>query len=137
MSSGMTLEIDKELVEPVVREQIRLAIVRELNNTDRLIEKVVAEALGQKVDYQGKVSRSSYDNKYSFLEWVAKDVIRSAAKQAVREYIESQSKQIQAEVERQLKFKAKGFAKAIVEGVEGCLDAKWSFRVNVDFKAQD
>ncbi len=135
--AGMTLQVDKELVEPVIREQIQAAIVRELGQTERLVKRIVAEALTARVASNGKRSDSDYRNKYIYLEWLVEDVIRSAAKEAIKEYVEEISDEVKVEVAKQIRKSSSAFATALVNGMVETLEAKWRFSVNVAFNSPD
>jgi len=135
--AGMTLQVDKCLVEPVIKAQIQAAIVRELGQTERLVEKVVAQALTVKVNSEGKHSKSSYRNEFTYLNWLTGDVIRRAAKEAIREYIEEVRDEIKVEVAKQIRKRSNDFATALVSGLADALKASWRFDVKVGFDSPD
>jgi hypothetical protein len=131
------LQVDKELVEPVIREQIQAAIVRELVNTESLVKNIVAEALRRKVASDGRQSSYDYQNEYTYLEWLVQDVIGKAAKEAIREYVVSIHDEVKVEVAKQIRSKANDFAVVLTDGLAAALESEWTFKVNVGFNSTE
>ena len=135
--SGMTLNVDENLVKPIIEKEIQAAIVRQLEaGTTNLIPKLVQAALNQKVDNQGRVSNSNYDNRYSYIEVLCNQAIQNAAKAGMEKYITDSIDIIQSEVEKQIRSQTKNIAKVFVEGLVGAIKTSWSFSVKVDLPEQ-
>ena len=129
--SGMTLNVDENLVRPIVEAEIQAAIVRQLESSQNLIPKLVQAALNQKVNSSGSVSRSDYENKYPYIEVLCNDAIRNAAQEGMKKYIEDSVPVIQAEIEKQIRSQTKNIAKVFVEGLAESIKSSWRFTVDV------
>lgn len=134
--SGMTLNVDENLVRPIVEAEIQAAIVRQLESSQNLIPKLVQAALNQKVDYQGNPGRD-YDNKYPYIEVLCNQAIRKAAEEGMRKYIEDSTPVIQLEIEKQIRSQTKNIAKVFVEGLAASIKSSWAFSVTVHLPEDD
>lgn len=130
--SGLTVDIDQGLVEPIIRAHIEAAIVCQLEQDENLIPKLVQAALAHKVDHDGKRSKYSSDNKYLYIDMLCKKAIQSAARQAMKEYIGENTERLQVEVKKQLESHTGTLAKIFVDSLVGGLKSEWRFSVNVD-----
>lgn len=110
----MKFEVDKALVEPIIREQIAAAVVAQLGDTTELVRKMVMVSLSKKVDEEGNVNSSSYYNKHDLIESLAGKAIREAAAAAVRKVIADQQPAIEKAVADHLRKSPKETAAAIV-----------------------
>ena len=79
-----------------------------------IIQRLVASALGAKVNADGVRSKYSHDNKYDFLEALAGKAIRDAARAALEKIVAEQRPQIQKAIEEELRKRPKKTAAAIV-----------------------
>ena len=86
-NSMVSLKVDEQMVSKILEKQIQAAIVAQLGNQDKLIEKAVGVALSEKVSDNGTVSKYSSDNKYDFLEVLATKSVREAATEALKEWL--------------------------------------------------
>ena len=134
--SGMTLNVDENLVRPIVEAEIQAAIVRQLESSQNLIPKLVQAALNQKVNYDGKRSGSDYENKYPYIEVLCNKAIQQAAEEGMKKYIEDSVLLIQVEVEKQIRAQTKNIAKTFVEGLASSIKSSWSFKVDVKLPDQ-
>lgn len=139
MRSGMTVttQVDDNLVKPVVEAEIRAAIVRQLENIDNLVPKLVKAVLRAKVDSTGKVSDRTYSNKHDLLDVICRDAIQRAARAAMREYIEESADELRVEVKRQIEASSSGLAKVFVDSLTRSLETSWRFTVKVALPGQD
>ena len=130
----MKFEVDEKLVQPIVRDQIATAVASALGNQDDIIKKMVEMALRQKVNSEGKIENYDNYNKYDFVEVVAANAIREAAKEALKKAVEAKKPEIQAAVERELSKKPAQMAcaimKAFIDGVSSgyTINAEFSFK---------
>ena len=139
MGSGMTVttQVDDNLVKPVVEAEIRAAIVRQLENIDNLIPKLVRAVLLEKVDSTGKISDRDYNNRYDLLDVICRDAIQQAARTAMKEYIEESADALRIEVKRQIEASSGGLAKVFVDSLLESLKTSWQFTVKVALPGQD
>ena len=110
----MKIDVGENIVEPIIRDQIAAAVAAHLGNPEEMIRKLVAVALNVKVNQNGIVSSSSYDNKYNFLEALAGKAIREATTLALEKIIAEQAPTIQAAIEDELRKRPKKTAASIM-----------------------
>lgn len=139
MGSGMTVttQVDDNLVKPVVEAEIRAAIVRQLENIDDLVPKLVKAVLLAKVNSDGKVSDRDYNNRYDLLDVMCRDAIQQAARVAMMEYIEESADELRIEVKRQIEASSGKMAKIFVDSLTGSLKTSWQFTVKVMLPGQN
>ena len=139
MGNGMTVttQVDDGLVRPIVEAEIRAAIVRQLENVDYLVPKLVRAALGEKVDSTGKVSDRDYSNRHDLLDVICRDALQQAAKTAMMGYIEENADDLRVEVRKQINASSNELAKVFVNSLTESLKVQWRFKVNVLLPGQD
>ena len=130
--TGMTLNVDENLVKPIIEAEIQAAIVRQLESGKNLIPKLVQAALNQKVDSNGKVSSRGYSDEVPYIEWLCTESIQKAAKTGMEKFIADSAPIIQAEVEKQIRAQSKDIAKAFVEGLAAAVKVDWRFTLKIE-----
>lgn len=129
--AGMNISVDEALIAPIVQAQIEAAIARELGSSAKLIESIVSSALNEKVDAGGKFSSHSYDNKYRFLTVVVQREIQRVAKEAVVEYLKSNSDLIRSAVRQELLKSEDKIVAAFVQSMVDAAASSWRLHVSV------
>lgn len=140
MSANMiNLEINENVVKPILEKQIQAAILANIGNPEELIQKVVSTALSQKVDSDGRVSRYSGDNKYDYLDVLTTKSIQKAAEEALRDWLEENSQLVKEAVIKELNKPARqhSIAKAFADAVESSLQCSWRFGCDISFIKRD
>lgn len=139
MEKMMSLEINEDMVKPILEKQIQAAVLANIGNPEELISKVVSLALSQKVNNDGKVDRSSYYNKHDFLELLTGNAIREAAEKSLREWLEENTQLVKAMVIREMNKpeRQNSLVKAFADAVENSLSCSWNFGCNISFKKID
>ncbi len=132
--NDLTMQLPTEIVERAVRDKITAAIARELGDPAELISKQVALALEMKVDTNGKVSRYSGDNKFTFLESNANKLIRDCAKEALVEYFNDNKQAIKDAVKKEVAKSPAKLAKVFMDGITQGMSATWGSTVSINFK---
>lgn len=133
----VSLKVDPTLVTSVLQKQIQAAIVSQLGNEDELIGHAVKLALSAKVDYKGDPNcRYESDKKFDFLDVLATNSIQKAAKEALNEWLEINSKKIRAAVltEMDSPERQKSIAKAYADAIESSLTTSWNMKCDIHFK---
>jgi len=135
----VSLTVDPNLIQDVLKRRIEAAIVSQLGNGEELIGKAVCAALSAKVNSSGKVSNSRYDNRYDFLELLAENSIREAATAALREWIAEKQDVIKKAVLAELKKpnRQKSIAAAYADALEHSLSCSWRMDCKVNFTNND
>lgn len=132
--NDMTLNLPTEVVERAVRDKISAAIASQLGDPEILIAKLVGNALSQKVNAQGKVSSSSYENKNEFLETLAGNFIRESAQEALREFFEDNKKAIKEAVKKEVAKSPSKMAKVFMDGITYSMKSNYTSNVTIEFK---
>lgn len=133
--SGMSLNIDDNLVRPVVEKEIEAAIVRELEKSDQLIPKLIRSVLYQKVDYEGRPSNYSSDKNRTYLDYTFEQAIKSATKAAINTWVENYKDEFESLLEKEIRSPKSGLSKSILEAFTKTVTDHWRFTVNVEVKS--
>ena len=131
MAEQATVNIPRDVLEPIVRAQVTAGVLRAFGDPAELIEQVVARSLTQKVDSDGKVNTYDSYNKYDVAEVLAKQAIHKMTKEMLAEFVEQQRPKIEAAVKSALAKKSGAFAKALVDGLQRSVSAEWSFKCDM------
>jgi len=87
MADNATVSIPNDILEPVIRAQVAAGITAQLGNPEVLIQKIVSNAMSQKVNSEGKVSRESYSNRHDLIELLAGRAIRAIVDDVLTSWI--------------------------------------------------
>ena len=131
--SGMSLNVDDNLIKPVIEAEIHSAIVTNLMKIDdKIISQLVSQVLNQMVDSNGKPSNNRYSDDKSFLVWLLNNAIKDATKEALKNYIEDRKETLTLEIEKQLFASKSELARIFVEGITRGMSSSWSFKVDIN-----
>jgi len=132
----VSLKVDKELVSKILEKQIQAAIVAQLGTQEQLIQKAVSVALSEKVNSEGKRDSYSSYNTHDYLEVLASQSIRNAAKEALNEWLKENSAKVKEAVFSELKkpSRQKSIAVAYADAIENSLKCNWNMSCNISFK---
>lgn len=135
MEKMMSLEINEDMVKPIIENQILAAIMANIGNPEELIKKTVSIALKQKVDKNGKVSTYSSENRYDYLSILTEEAIRKAAKEALDEWLKSNTQLIKAMVIQEMNKpeRQNSLVAAFADAVEQSFQCSWKFSCDVNF----
>lgn len=133
--SMVSLEVDPSMVTGIIEKQIQAAIVAQLGNQDKLIERAVKLALSQKVNREGKLDSYSSYNKHDFLEILAGNSVRAAATEALREWLKENSIKIKKAVieEMETPNRQRSIATAYADAIEDSIKCKFSMKCDIRF----
>lgn len=132
-----SVNIPKDLLEPIIRQHIAAGVVAAIGDPARLIQGVVERAVKTKVDNEGKVSDSSYCNSHDLIEVVCRNTIIRATKAAIENFIAKQEPLIVAAVEKELRKSTSKFAKALVDGFVTSAKQRWNVDCKFEFVDRD
>ena len=136
----VSLKVDPSLVTSILEKQIQTAIVTQLGDQDELIGQAVKLALSEKVDRAGNSNcRYESDRKYDFLEILATNSIQKAAKAALNEWLEINSKKIRKAVlaEMDSPERQRSIAKAYADAIESSMTNQWNMSCSIAFKERE
>lgn len=129
--ANMNLEINEEVIQTIFKETLNQSIITAMGNKEEFMSALINNALSEKVDNLGKVSRYSSDNKYSFLDIHVRKIIQDSAKEAINEYLEENKELLKSVVKREME-KEENKSALVNAFVQGAVD---SFDYNYNFKA--
>lgn len=118
----------------LAREAIAAKLTEALVGADDAIIRIVVAAMEQKVEGNGSPSRYANHNSDSFVEWLAKDLIREATKQALKDRVEKLRPALEALIEKQLSKNVKSIASSLTESF--IKQAIAGYGVNVNLTAE-
>ncbi|MDE7345389.1 MAG: hypothetical protein K2N48_01450 [Muribaculaceae bacterium] len=129
----INLGISPDLVKPIVEKQIKAAVTEMFGGADEIINKVVTAMIHQKVDINGKVNSSSYNNTYDWFELVFSKQIKEAVENELKEQMKSMSAAIRKSLIKKLRSEqgANLVADALLRGLEGTFEHSWSSEIDV------
>ena len=128
MAEQASVNIPKDLLEPIIRQHIAAGVVAAIGDPAELIRQVVEKSLKVKVDSDGKVNDYSHYNQHDFIDSIASKAIREATKAAVIEYVKEQQPAIQAAVKAHLSKRTSAVAKALVDGLIASTEQRWDLK---------
>ena len=132
--ASLSLELPGVDFQQMAREAIAGKLVEALTGADDVVGKIVVAAMSQKVSQHGTHSDYDYENKTPFIEWMAQDLIRGAALEALRTKVEAMKPVIVAAIEKQIKKDTKSIAKALAEGFVSNAKSAHTFSFKVEMK---
>lgn len=130
-TENFAFPIPNDVLEPYIKAAVSSAITSALGDGVELVRKAVDAALMQKVDLNGEVSKYYPDNKFNFVEIVAREKIMAIAREAINEMAEGMRPTIQAFVRAHIENKQDEISKALVDGLIGSLETSWNIKVAI------
>lgn len=134
----VSINIDSEIVRPIIEKRIQAAIIKELGGSDSLIESMVSLALSKKVDRDGKMGKYSSDNKHDFIEAICGKSIRDAAIIAMKEWAENNAEKVKNAVLKELSKpnRQRTMANAFADAVQESVKCHWNLHCNISFESK-
>lgn len=139
MAENATLNLPKDVLEPIVSAHITKAVTEALGINGRtIVESAVAALLTMKVDSQG--NRSRYDSREDkmWIDWAIAEAAQKAAKSAIEEHFKSNESAIKKAIVKELSKLgsplARSLADSLVTGAAKVLQNSW--RMNVTFQLE-
>jgi hypothetical protein len=113
----------------MAREAIAGQLTQAMAATPAMIQRIVATALTQKVDSEGR-ARNGYSSDKSFIEWVTEDLIRKAVVEMFKTRLDEMRPDIEAAVAREMKKQAPAIAQALTKSYVENVSHQWTTTVN-------
>ena len=115
--SDVNLQISDDVIKGIVTQKIHSEVATSLAaNSGKIIDSIVKNALGQKVDRDGKIARYSSDAKFnSYIEYVIHKQIQAVSGEIVAEWMEKSKKRLKKEIEATLTKKAKSISSSLID----------------------
>jgi len=132
-NNSVSLQISKDIVNPIVQAKVKEAVLAALGGTDELVKKVCDQIINQKVNDKGAVSSYSSDNKYNWIDIIVTEQLKAAVKDELQKQIIESTAQIKEAMISQIRTKkgASLVAKALLDGLNGSFASNWKSSINV------
>lgn len=88
----VSMNINESLIKPIVEAQMKQAILDNMGDIKSYMEHLITIALNEKCNIEGRTDCSSYDKKYTYIDVLINNAIRKAATEAVKEFMEQETK---------------------------------------------
>jgi len=121
----------------LAREAIAAKITEALLGAESVVPKIVAAAIGTKVNKHGTVSNYSYENDTPYVEWLFQDLIRKVTKEIVTAKIESMKPDLEKMVETTLRKSVGPVSRALVDGFVNRAKNAYSIEVGIAVKPRE
>ena len=96
----MSLSISKEMLTPVIEQQVKAMMATILGGQDQIVDKIINQVLTMTVDSDGHPS--SYRSGKTYFEWLLKDEITKAVKELIAEEMKSKVGFIKKAIRKQI-----------------------------------
>lgn len=132
----VSMSVDPGMVEAILRANIETAMVSAMGDAGekgRILDAIVLDALGQKVDESGKVSSYNSENKHTFISVAVKRMIRKLTQEAVGEYVEAHRETLKVKIAAAIEEKAGTISDSLVDSFAAAAlgDLRYKFAVNI------
>jgi hypothetical protein len=137
MTENPTLQIPKDIIEPIITAHVSAAILSAFADKSKLMEVAVAQVLNAKVDKDnGKPTSSSY-NATSYIQWLMESVVRKAVANAIEEQVGLHKEELKKAIAAELGLGKKytPLAKQLVNGMCSAMSHPdlLRYRIKVEF----
>lgn len=134
----MSLSISKEMLTPVIEQQVKAMMATILGGQEQIVDKVINQILTTKVGTDGKPS--SYSNR-SYFEWLLKEELTKAVKELIVEEIKSKTGNIKKAIRKQIQTESGSslIANALLNGLNETLKNSWrsTFKIELQQTKED
>lgn len=135
----MNLSINKDMLTPVIEEQVKAMMTTILGGQEQIVDKVIKNILETKVDRDGRPT--SYSDGKTYFEWLLKDEITKAVKELIAEEMKSKVSNIKKAVKKQIQSEsgATVIADALLNGLNKTCESSWrsTFRIELSQTEED
>lgn len=131
---NVTLQIDPKTINDLVGGQLRAAVALTFQqNSNRIIEQMVAGVLARKVDHNGK--SGEYRSDIPLIDWLMGQAVQSAVEAEIREHVKANADVIRKKLTEHLRRKPDIIAGQLAAAMVSALDSNWSFTISAAITA--
>lgn len=135
----MSLSISKEMLTPVIEQQVKAMMTTILGGQEQIVDKVIKNILETKVDSDGRPT--SYSDGKTYFEWLLKDEITKAVKELIVEEMKSKVSNIKKAIKKQIQSEtgATVIADALLNGLNKTCESSWrsTFKIELQQMKED
>lgn len=124
----MSLSINKEMLTPVIEQQVKLMMTEILGGQENIVDKTITRILKANVDSEGRFV--TYSTGRTYIDWLLRDELSKAVKELIKEEISSRSSQIRKQIKKAIQNEkgASVIADALLDGLNKTVQN--SYRTN-------
>lgn len=129
----LNLSINKEMLTPVIEQQVKLLMCEILGGKDEIVSKLISQVLNQRVDENGRPS--NYSGNKTFFEYLFVDELKKLLIELVREEVRGKQSKIKTLMRNYLKSDkgASALSEALLNGWLGTMNGyDWTTRVEIN-----
>ena len=133
----MSLSISKEMLTPVIEQQVKAMMATILGGQEQIVDKVIKNILETKVDSDGRPS--SYSSGKTYFEWLLKDEITKAVKELIVEEMKSKVSNIKKAIKKQIQSEsgATVIADALLNGLNRTCENSWRSTFKIELQQNE
>jgi hypothetical protein len=138
MASDATLNVPKDVLEPIIQAQVAAAVLDALGPRKQVLEKAIAEMLTMKVDSNGQRSHYNSSNDTPWIMWALQDCIQKAAKEAITEYLAGHKDEMKAQIVSALSKRNSPLAKQLADRMVDAITQEnfLNYRMNISIDSR-
>ena len=132
---GMSLEISQEYIDKLTKDLLTESLIETLDAKNTIVESIVSSVLSVKVNDEGRVSSYNSENKYTYLEWLVRKMIKEEIKSVTTEVLEEKRGDIRSAIRKEVNKKAtmNKFVDAFFSTVTENLENKYRTEIDINF----
>ena len=137
MSDNSTLQIPKDVIEPIINAHVSAAVLAAFADKSKLMEIAVGRVLNTTVEKDsGKPTSSSY-NATTYIQWVMESIVKKAVASAIEEQVGLHQKELKEAIAAELGLGKKytPLAKQLINGMCSAMTHPdlLRYRIRVEF----
>ena len=121
---GMSLEISQDYIDNLTKDLLKQSLIETLDAKNTIVEKIVSNILSVKVNEEGRIDSWASSNKYTFLEYIVRKMIKDEVKSVAEEVLNEKRDDIRKAIRREMSNKntidkfCNAFFSSVVDGLE-------------------
>lgn len=131
----MSLSISKEMLTPVIEQQVKAMMTEILGGKEFIIDEIITKILHQRVDKDGKPSTWGGD-KQTYFDWLLVNELTKVVKELIHEEITSQSGKIRKQIKKAIQTEkgANTIAQALLNGLGQTVNNTWRSTFKIELQ---
>ena len=132
---GMSLEISQDYIDNLTKDLLTQSLIETLDAKNTIVEGIVSQILSVKVNDEGRVSSYDRENRYTYLEWLVRKMIKDEIKSVATEVLEEKRNDIRSAIRKEVEKKAtmNKFVDAFLSTVTKNLESKYRTEIDINF----
>ena len=131
---GMSMNISQEFVNNLAKELISQSLAETLGGSDRIVEEMIRQFLGKRVDpHDGRPSE--YRDAIPMINYFINTAIKEELKEAIKEFLDENRPKIRAALKKELTKQKTidSYCAAFTDSIVTALEYNWRTNIDVTF----